>query len=245
MGFMDMFRPVNAPIAGGVAGTAQVVSASVAAGTGVFQKCSLHLVINAPGLTPTAVEFTGAINVAKWPTVGGILPVSVDPNDPRHYAILWNQVPSRNEVAKTSAEGVAAALRGEPDALAKLVGGGMLGDTVQIIGDPSHITPEAKAKLAAFGIDIDALIAGAAQAGGGPQSAGGAQSYGGATQFTVLPGLGSAGGSAAGSVAGSAAGSASGSDDIVSKLERLQVLRSNGTLTDAEFESGKKMILGG
>ena len=86
-------------------------------------------------------------------------------------------------------------------------------------------------------IDIDALIAGAAQAGGGPQSAGGAQSYGGATQFTVLPGLGS--------VAGSAGGSAGGSDDIVSKLERLQVLRSNGTLTDAEFESGKKMILGG
>ena len=66
----------------------RVVSASVAAGTGVFQKCSLHLVINAPGLTPTAVEFTGAINVAKWPTVGGILPVSVDPNDPRHYACL-------------------------------------------------------------------------------------------------------------------------------------------------------------
>ena len=46
-------------------------------------------------------------------------------------------------------------------------------------------------------------------------------------------------------MAGSAGGSAGGSDDIVSKLERLQVLRSNGTLTDAEFESGKKMILGG
>jgi hypothetical protein len=229
MGFMDMFRPVNAPIAGGVEGTAQVVSASVATGTGVFQKCSLHLVINAPGLTPTAVEFTGAINVAKWPTVGGILPVSVDPNDPRHYAILWNQVPSRNDVAKTSAEGVAAALRGEPDALAKLVGGGMLGDTVQIIGDPSHITPEAKAKLAAFGIDIDALIAGAAQADGG------------ATPFTVVPGLGSV----SGLVSGLASGSASGSDDVVSKLERLQALRTNGTLTDAEFESGKKMILGG
>ncbi|MCA0216954.1 MAG: hypothetical protein LCH43_06325 [Actinobacteria bacterium] len=233
MGFMDMFRPVNAPIAGGVEGTAQVVSASVATGTGVFQKCSLHLVINAPGLTPTAVEFTGAINVAKWPTVGGILPVSVDPNDPRHYAILWNQVPRRNDVAKTSAEGVAAALRGEPDALAKLVSGGMLGDTVQIIGDPSHITPEAKAKLAAFGIDIDALIAGAAQAGGG------------ATPFTVVPGLGSVSGSASGSVSGSVSGSASGSDDVVSKLERLQALRTNGTLTDAEFESGKKMILGG
>jgi hypothetical protein len=221
MGFMDMFRPVNAPIAGGVAGTAQVVSASAASGTSTFQKCSLHLVINAPGLTPTAVEFTGAINVAKWPTVGGVLPVSVNPNDPRHYAILWNQVPSRNEAAKTSAEGVAAALRGEPDALAKLVGGGMLGNTVQVIGDPSHITPEAKAKLAAFGIDIDALIAGAAQAGGG------------ATPFTVLP------------VLGSASGSGSGSDDVVSKLERLQALRDKGTLTDAEFESGKKMILGG
>jgi hypothetical protein len=234
MGFMDMFRPVNAPIAGGVAGTAQVVSASAASGTSTFQKCSLHLVINAPGLTPTAVEFTGAINVAKWPTVGGVLPVSVNPNDPRHYAILWNQVPSRNEAAKTSAEGVAAALRGEPDALAKLVGGGMLGNTVQVIGDPSHITPEAKAKLAAFGIDIDALIAGAAQAGGGAQAAG-------ATAFTVMPGLGVGSGSAAGAVFGSV----SGSDDVVSKLERLQALRTNGTLTDAEFESGKKMILGG
>jgi hypothetical protein len=217
---MDMFRPVNAPIAGGVAGTAQVVSASAATGTSAFQKCSLHLVINAPGLTPTAVEFTGAINTAKWPTVGGILPVSVNPNDPRHYAILWDQVPSRNEVAKTSAEGVAAALRGEPDALAQLVGGGMLGNTVQIIGDPSHITPEAKAKLAAFGIDIDALIAGAAQAGGG------------GTPVTVMPGF-------------SGLSAMTGSDDVVSKLERLQALRDKGALTDAEFESGKKMILAG
>ena len=217
MGFMDMFRPVNAPIAGGIDGTAQVVSASTATGSAAFQKCSMHLVINAPGITPTAVEFTGAINTAKWPAVGGILPVSVNPNDPRHYAIRWDQVPSRNQVAKTSAEGVAAALRGEPDALAKLVGGGMLGSTVQVIGDPSHITPEAKAKLAAFGIDIDALIAGAAQGGGG------------GTPFTVLSGL----------------TPSSGSDDVVSKLERLQALRDKGTLTDAEFESGKKLILGG
>ena len=71
------------------------------------------------------------------------------------------------------------------------------------------------------------------------------RSYGGATQFTVLPALGSVAGSTGGPVGGSVGGSTGGSDDIVSKLERLQVLRSNGTLTDAEFESGKKMILGG
>ncbi|MCU1579439.1 MAG: hypothetical protein JWP19_1643 [Rhodoglobus sp.] len=167
MGFMDMFRPVNDPIAGGVPGTAQVVSASTYSGTGTYQKCAMHLVINAPGITPTAVEFNGIVHNAQWPVVGSTLPVSVDPANPAKFAILWAQVPSAHEAARPAAEGIAAALRGDPDALAGLVGGGLLGGgNVQVIGDPTHITPEAREKLKAFGIDIDSLVAGAAQSGG-------------------------------------------------------------------------------
>jgi hypothetical protein len=216
VGFFDMFRPANSPIAGGVEGTAQVVSATSYSGRGVYQKCSMHLVINAPGLTPTAVEFNGIVHNAKWPAAGGILPVSVNPTDPKHYAILWDQVPSRNEVAKTSAEGIASALRGDPDALAKLVGGGLLGGSshVEIIGDAGQITPEARAKLTMFGIDIDSLVA-----------AGAAQPGGAASAFTFAP--------------------TAGADDSISRLERLTALRDKGTLTEEEFAAEKKKILGG
>jgi hypothetical protein len=214
MGFMDMFRPVNDPIAGGVPGTAQVVSASTYSGTGTYQKCAMHLVINAPGIPPTAVEFNGIVHNAQWPAVGSTLPVSVDPVNPMKFAILWSQVPNAHEAARPAAEGIAAALRGEPDALARLVGGGLLGGGgfIQVIGDPTHITPEAREKLKAFGIDIDSLVAGAAQSGG-------------TSPFTFAS-VAAAGG------------------DSVSQLERLAALKEKGVLTEAEFAKEKKKILG-
>ena len=218
MGFMDMFRPVNDPIAGGVPGTAQVVSASTYSGTGSYQKCAMHLVLNAPGITPTAVEFNGIVHNAQWPVVGSTLPVSVDPANPTKFAILWAQVPSAHEAARPAAEGIASALRGDPDALARLVGGGLLGGgafgggNVQVIGDPTHITPEAREKLKAFGIDIDSLVAGAAQSGG-------------TSPFTFAPVAAAAG-------------------DSVSQLERLAALKDKGVLTEAEFAKEKKKILG-
>lgn len=46
----------------------------------------------------------------------------------------------------------------DPEPLAHLVGGGMLGN-VQVIGDTTHITQEQRDKLKAFGIDLDAVIA--------------------------------------------------------------------------------------
>lgn len=168
MGFFDMFRPRDKPIADGVPGTAQVVSVSSYTGKGVYQSCHMNLVINAPNVTPTAVEFEGIVHNRLWPSPGSVLPITVNPADPTRYAILWEQVPNTREVAKSDAEGIAAALRGDPNSLAQLIGGGLLGgmgaSNVQVIGDMSQITEDQKAKLRMFGLDPDALFA-AAQGG--------------------------------------------------------------------------------
>lgn len=210
-----MFRPKDKPIAGGVPGTAQVVSVSQYLGTGIYQTCRMNLVINAPNVTPTAVEFEGIVHNRLWPTAGALLPITVDPNDPTKYAILWGQVPDSREVAKADAEGIAAALRGDPNSLSQFLGGGLLGGlnaaNVQVIGDPSQLTEDQKSKLRMFGLDPDALIA-AAQSGG--------------TVSTSFATVGTP------------------PDDRISQLERLTALKDKGTLTEAEFEAEKKKILG-
>lgn len=214
MGFFDMFRPRDQPIAGGVPGTAQVVSVSQNIGTGVYQNCHMNLVTNAPNVTPTAVEFEGIVHSRRWPTPGSVLPITVNPADPTKYAILWDQVPDSRVVAKSDAEGIAAALRGDPNSLAQLIGGGLLGgaSNVQVIGDMSQITEDQKAKLRMFGLDPDALLA-ASQAGG--------------TVSASFATVGTPGG-----------------DDRISQLERLTALKDKGTLSASEFEAEKKRILG-
>jgi len=177
-----MFRPLDKPIADGVAGTAQVVSVSPYAGKGVYQTCHMNLVVGAPNVTPLAVEFEGLVHNLHWPAIGSTLPISVSPKDPRKYAILWADVPNTREVARGHAEGIAAALRNEPDSLGQLVTSGLLGGgNVQVIGDLTALTESQKEKLRMFGIDLDALATAGASAAAGPAFMAAATSTGGDT----------------------------------------------------------------
>src|SRR3954470_22548941 len=150
MGFFDRFAPKGKAIAGGIRGTAQVVSTTAYFGGSVLQKAKMNLVLNAEGMSPTAVLFDGLIHNQKWPHPGQVLPALIDPANPQQYSILWEEVPDAKDVAAATAQGIAAAMAGDPSQLSNVLGTTTFSN-VQVIGDASSVTPEQKAKLAAFG----------------------------------------------------------------------------------------------
>jgi hypothetical protein len=230
MGFFDMFAPKGKALDGGIRGTAQVVSITGYIGQSVIQNARMHLVLNGQGVTPTAVQFSGSVHSQKWPQPGQVLPALIDPANPQSYSILWEEVPNTKDVAAATAQGIAAALAGDPSQLTNVLGTTTFSN-VQVIGDASSVTPEQKAKLAAFGIDIDSLVA-QSKANGTFQ----------AGSPTVLEGADAA--AAIGQFFGGAAGNALGAaEDTTSALERLAALHTAGSLSDAEFTEAKRKLL--
>jgi hypothetical protein len=235
MGFFDLFAPKGKQIAGGIRGTAQVVSTTGYFGRAVLQNARMNLVLNGQNVTPTAVQFNGLIHHQKWPHAGQTLPALIDPANPQNYSILWEEVPNSKDAAAATAQGIAAAMAGDPSQLQNVIGTPTFSN-VQVMGDVSQVTPEAKAKLAAFGIDLDAIIAqskaaGTFQPGAGVVMADGRDAAAAMSQF-----FGSAMGTAA-------IGGASSAEDTTTGLERLAALHHAGSLTDAEFTEAKRKLL--
>jgi hypothetical protein len=214
MGIFDFLTGGAKPPPGAVRGSAQVVSSTRHTGRGIYQNCRLNLVIQAPGVAPFAAEFHGLVHHKHWPTPGALLPVALDPRDPRRFTILWDELPDNRDHARQTAESIAAAMRGEPPVTQHPAPGQFPGQfpfsgaQVQFVGDPSQLTEEQKAKLRALGIDPD-QIPGAQQRPLHPQ----------APPPQPQP-------------------------DTLSQLERLAALRAQGVLTDEEFEAQKRRILG-
>jgi hypothetical protein len=104
LGSMRMDDPVR--------GTAQVVSTSGNDGEAVWQNTRMHLVVQADGLPPTAVEHYAIAPTAKWPMPGQVLPVTVDRANPQRLKIIWEGVEHSGERAARSAEALAAQMRG-------------------------------------------------------------------------------------------------------------------------------------
>ncbi len=83
-----------------VAGTAHVVSVSEPPAASLYGRCELHLVVDAPGMTPAAVKVRDPrVPVAKWPDAGMSLPITVAVDDPRRVRIQWDDVPTHAEAA--------------------------------------------------------------------------------------------------------------------------------------------------
>ena len=152
MGLLGKLFGGGGGVPDGVRGSAQVVSATGYHGRGVMQNCSMHLVITADGVPPTAVEFSGIVHNKRWPRPGMTLPVSVDPSDPTRYAILWDEVERSDDRAGRNAEAMAAAMRGE---------GGAGVQVVNLSG--GQLTEAQRAKLRMLGLDPGA-VAGAGDA---------------------------------------------------------------------------------
>lgn len=153
-----MFRPRSRPVAGGVPGTAQVVSITPYEGAAEFHPAQMSLRVSAQNLTPTSVQFDGPIHRQLWPTVGATLPVSVNPNDPTKFAVLWDQVASSRDPATAAMQGFQDAMSFEPTLKAMM---SAAGSNVQVVGDVSKITPEQLEKLKSIGTDLGALAGGA------------------------------------------------------------------------------------
>lgn len=231
MGFFDRFAPKGKAIDGGIRGTAQVVSTTGYFGGSVLQNATMNLVLNAHGMSPMAVVFKGLVHNQKWPHPGQVLPALIDPANPQNFSVLWEEVPDAKDVAAATAQGIAAAMAGDPSQLTNVLGTTTFSN-VQVIGDASSVTPEQKAKLAAFGIDIDSLVAQAKSNG----------TFQEAPQVMTGPAAAAAVGQFFGGAGAAGAGSAS-AEDTTSALERLAALHTAGSLTDAEFTEAKRKLL--
>jgi hypothetical protein len=98
-----------------VRGTGRVVSCSGAPHNAAYGTLHMNVVVEAPGLPAYSHEYRKiAVRVTKWPSPGQVLPVEVDPTDPRDVDVLWDDLPTIDEAAKLQAERMAAMLRGEP-----------------------------------------------------------------------------------------------------------------------------------
>jgi Short C-terminal domain len=216
VGLKDLFGGIKDP----VRGTGQVVSASMYRGDGIYQRCSINLVVQAEGIPATAVQFEGLVHRSRWPVPGMVLPVTVDRVDHRRVKIEWDEVPSSADRSRHSAENLATMMRGEGGASAAGgIVGGVTPTVVNLSGrDLSQLSDEQKAKLRMLGIDPDALAAaqGVTSPPPPPQSQEGISEDEGEEM-----------------------------DERLARLERLAKLREQGILNDAEFEAQKRQILDG
>ena len=94
-----------------VEGSARVVARSDHGGRGIKEICTLHLVVQAQGIEPTAVEISPMVHRDRWPDPEMNLPVAVDRANPARIEVAWEQVPSVTERRRQSAEAAAAEMR--------------------------------------------------------------------------------------------------------------------------------------
>lgn len=214
MGLNDLFKggeKMDDPIRG----RAQVVSATMHHGRGIYQMCEMQLVVQADGVPATAVAFGGLVHRDRWPFPGAVLPVTVDRADPHNVSIEWDEVASSKARSRASAESLAAMMRGDPSATPVGAQGGVP-MVVNVSGtDLDQLSEQQKAKLRMFGIDPDAVAAQAA---------------------TDVPAASDPGAVAPPPPSEHA-------EERLDLLERLVELRELGALTDEEFEAQKRQIL--
>ena len=98
-----------------VPGTMLVTAASMPSRNAIFHMTRITGVVSAEGVAPTAVQYSGLIRTALWPSPGRQLPVIVDRADPRKFAIQWDQAGTNETSALGQAEAVAAAMRAKQD----------------------------------------------------------------------------------------------------------------------------------
>jgi hypothetical protein len=97
---------------GGVRGTARVVSASGAPPNAAYGTLEMHMVVEAPGIPAYSHSYRKmAVRVAKWPSPGSVLPIEVDPTDPRQVDVLWDELPTGRDAGRMQADQLAALLR--------------------------------------------------------------------------------------------------------------------------------------
>src|SRR3954447_22850965 len=111
MGILDGLFGGAGAMADPVRGVAQVIAANGYHGRGVYQSCSLQLVVSGDGVPAASIEHHTLIHRDRWPSPAASLPITGAGADPRRLRIEWNQVVTTHDRAAEQAEAVAAAMR--------------------------------------------------------------------------------------------------------------------------------------
>lgn len=210
---MGLFKRIKDPIEG----TAQVVAASgmPEAGT-VMQRCRLHLVVTVPGREPYPVEMSDIVKAKRWPVIGMQVPVIVDGRRPERVEVDWDQVPTREELARQQAEQIAQG------GVSGMVVGGTSGQPGAPVDPGQLLDSLGLGDLLGGGADGPTVVVDGQVVAGDPGK--------------VADAIARAGQAGSAEPAG---------DDRIAALERLTALRDAGALTDEEFAAEKARILGG
>jgi hypothetical protein len=131
MGLMDAFKSMR--MKDPVDLDAQVVSVSepphATHGTAV-----MNLVVQPPGREAESIECTSVpAPVAKWPTPGGTLPVTIDQADTSRCKVRWDEVPDSGDLAKQQADALAAQMNQGGGGQVVMGGGGDASEIVQAL----------------------------------------------------------------------------------------------------------------
>ena len=142
-----------------VDGTAQIVSCSGTSDHATHQTCRMQLVVNVEGIEPFALDHTQILKVSRWPHPGMSIPVTVSRSDPMNLRLDFDAIPDWQDAGMDRAEQIAAAMRGDADAvtpqITPLPGDGTV-QVVNLSGDPAA-AEQAIAKVEqATGMDLNA-----------------------------------------------------------------------------------------
>lgn len=95
-----------------VEGSARVVNVNTIPNVSdLAQRCALDVVVEAPGIAAFVASITVRVNSNRWPSRDQLLPVLIDRADPEHIEVLWDRVPTFEELRQ----------RAHADRLAKAV----------------------------------------------------------------------------------------------------------------------------
>ncbi|NUT34889.1 MAG: VOC family protein [Hamadaea sp.] len=81
-----------------VVGTAHVLEITEAPASLTHGRCEMLLQIEAPGHPPASVRVRDPrVPVAKWPSIGDVVPVRVSVDDIRRVRVLWDEIPTHTQ----------------------------------------------------------------------------------------------------------------------------------------------------
>jgi hypothetical protein len=82
-----------------VEGSAKVVNVNTIPNVSdLAQRCTLDVVIEAPGITAVPTSLTVRVNSNRWPSRDQLLPVLIDRANPEHVEVMWDRVPTFEEL---------------------------------------------------------------------------------------------------------------------------------------------------
>ncbi len=240
----------------GTPGRARVISMSVPDSSASSQNIAMTLQVFVEGMAPYEVEDQWMVS-RKDPIGMGIeLPVKVDAANPQKVAIDWDAA-REESAAETTARREALAAQGPVGGAGTPAVGGIAGlgsvmesarqmqqQAMQMGAGAMPVVdtrndPELRAKIEqVLGHPLETGKAETLDFSKDPQKAAQVMQV---VQQHQLEKMGMTG---AGAGAGQAAAPQPGSDDALSKLERLAKLHEAGALTDTEFATEKKQLLG-